>query len=101
MTGIVVEDGRVGGIRLADGREIRAPLVISNADVRQVWYLPSTDGLLSHDQYLLLADYADCVKCHERVGVAHRDEETWTRMSILDAARFFVDRTTREYFEAI
>ena len=31
---ILVEDGRAQGIRLADGTELRAPVVISNADAR-------------------------------------------------------------------
>jgi phytoene desaturase len=31
---IIVEDGRVAGVELAGGREVRAPIVISNADAR-------------------------------------------------------------------
>jgi prolycopene isomerase len=31
---ILLQDGRVGGVRLEDGRELRAPVVISNADAR-------------------------------------------------------------------
>jgi len=34
---IVVEDGRVSGVRLADGREIQAAVVISNADAIQTF----------------------------------------------------------------
>jgi phytoene desaturase len=34
---IVVEDGHVAGVRLGDGREIQAPVVISNADAIQTF----------------------------------------------------------------
>jgi phytoene desaturase len=34
---ILIEDGRAHGVRLADGREIRAPVVVSNADARHTF----------------------------------------------------------------
>jgi phytoene desaturase len=34
---IIVEDGRVSGVKLDDGREIQAPVVISNADATQTF----------------------------------------------------------------
>ena len=37
VTRIMVEDGHVTGVTLADGRQIRAPLVISNADATQTF----------------------------------------------------------------
>src|SRR6266542_3877977 len=37
VTRIVVEDGRVSGVELEDGRTIRAPLVVSNADARHTF----------------------------------------------------------------
>jgi phytoene desaturase len=37
VTGIGVKDGRVSGVTLADGREIRADLVVSNADATQTF----------------------------------------------------------------
>jgi prolycopene isomerase len=37
VTKIDVDGGRVRGIRLADGTEVRAPVVISNADARQTY----------------------------------------------------------------
>ncbi|MBN8246357.1 MAG: glycogen/starch/alpha-glucan phosphorylase, partial [Verrucomicrobia bacterium] len=61
---------------------------------------PLVDGLLQHDPYLLLADYASYVACQERVGLAYRDARSWVRMSILNVARsghFSSDRTIREY----
>ena len=63
-------------------------------------FRPLIDGLLHQDPYLLLADFQSYVECQEKVADAYRDEERWTRMSILNTARsgkFSSDRTIREY----
>ncbi|MCK7577401.1 MAG: glycogen/starch/alpha-glucan phosphorylase [Chromatiales bacterium] len=60
--------------------------------------------LLDHDEYLLLADYQSYIDCQDRVSAAYRDQERWTRMSILNVARmgkFSSDRSIREYCEKI
>jgi len=52
------------------------------------------------DEYLHLADYQSYVDCQEQVATAYRDQENWTRMSILNVARmgkFSSDRTIQEY----
>jgi starch phosphorylase len=52
------------------------------------------------DDYLLFADFASYLECQQRVALAHLDAESWTRMSILNAARmskFSSDRAVREY----
>ena len=62
------------------------------------------DHLLYHDTYLLLADYASYVACQDKVSQAYRDQENWSRMSILNVARigyFSSDRSIREYCEKI
>ena len=67
-------------------------------------FRPLIDGILWHDQYMLLADYTGYCECQNRVGVAYRDEDNWTRMSILNTARagyFSSDRSIREYCEEI
>jgi starch phosphorylase len=67
-------------------------------------FRPLLDNLLYHDPYLLLADYQSYVDCQDRVGDAWRDQERWTRMSILNVARsgkFSSDRTIREYCDEV
>ena len=67
-------------------------------------FKPIVDSLLYQDQYMLLADYQAYIECQERVSSAYKDQEHWTRMSILNAARmgkFSSDRTIREYAEEI
>ena len=61
-------------------------------------------NLLEKDKYMVLADYADYVKCQERVSAIYRDCEEWTRKSILNVAsmgKFSSDRTIKEYAEDI
>jgi starch phosphorylase len=67
-------------------------------------FRPLVDSLLADDPYLLLADFRSYVDCQERAGRAWLDQEAWTRMSILNAARagkFSSDRAIREYCREI
>ena len=63
-------------------------------------FRPLTQGLLSHDYYMLLADFRDYIRTQERVDAAYRDRSAWVRKAILNVARagkFSSDRTIREY----
>ncbi len=63
-------------------------------------FRPLLDSLLYHDPYLLFADYQSYIDCQDRAALAHRDQEQWSRMSILNAARigkFSSDRSIHEY----
>ena len=61
---------------------------------------PLVNSLLTSDEYMLLADYQSYIDCQDRVSAAYKDQDTWTRMSILNVARigkFSSDRSIREY----
>ena len=63
-------------------------------------FKPLVDELLNQDQYMLLADYQSYIDCQDRVSETWRDQNLWTRMSILNVARigkFSSDRSIQEY----
>ncbi|GAB4380044.1 MAG: glycogen/starch/alpha-glucan phosphorylase [Elainellaceae cyanobacterium] len=67
-------------------------------------FKPLMDGLLYDDQYMLLADYQSYIECQEQVSQAYRNQDHWTRMTILNVARmgkFSSDRSIRDYCEGI
>jgi len=61
---------------------------------------PLVTSLLNQDDYMLLADYQSYIDCQDRVSEAYKDQDAWTRMSILNVARmgkFSSDRSIRDY----
>ena len=69
---------------------------VGNNDLFQ----PIVNSLLDQDPYLVLADFQSYLECQYQVAKAFRDQEQWTRMSILNVARmgkFSSDRSIREY----
>ncbi len=65
---------------------------------------PLVQSLLSQDEYMLFADYQSYIDCQDSVGLAYRDIDHWTRMSILNVARigkFSSDRAIRDYCSEI
>ncbi len=63
-------------------------------------FAPLIDSLMGRDEYLLFADFASFMDCQEKVSKAYKDQENWSRMSILNVARmgkFSSDRSIREY----
>ncbi|MGC1299127.1 MAG: glycogen/starch/alpha-glucan phosphorylase, partial [Alloacidobacterium sp.] len=105
-------------LKLLDGYHPRA-IYESNADLRDVidglgsgqfsrgdpnLFRPLLNELLDRDTYLLLADYQSYIECQDRVSETYRDQEKWSRMAILNAARmgkFSSDRSIREYSQNI
>jgi starch phosphorylase len=68
-------------------------------------YKPLIDALLrGGDHFLLLADYADYIRCQEEVDRTYRDRNEWTRRAILNVAnmgKFSSDRTIHDYARQI
>ncbi|MGP0127697.1 MAG: glycogen/starch/alpha-glucan phosphorylase [cyanobacterium endosymbiont of Rhopalodia musculus] len=67
-------------------------------------FQPIVGPLMSHDPYMLMADYQSYIDAQEAVNHAYCDHEKWTDMSILNSARmgkFSSDRTIREYCKEI
>ena len=67
-------------------------------------FLPLLDSLLVEDPFMVMADFAAYVQCQEHVSRTYEDQDRWTRISILNAARigrFSADRTISEYAQQI
>lgn len=67
-------------------------------------FRPLVDNLLQQDPFLVLADYAAYVACHDYIDGVWHDPEDWTRRAILNTAasgKFSSDRAVREYCEKI
>jgi len=80
---------------IADGR-------FSHGDTEV--FAPLISNLSDHDHFLVLADYADYIRCQDEVSRTWVDTPTWTRKSILNSARsgkFSSDRPITEYCDEI
>ncbi len=63
-------------------------------------FKPLVDSLLYEDKYMLMADYQSYLDCQENVNRLWKNQELWTRVSLLNVARmgkFSSDRAIREY----
>jgi glycogen phosphorylase len=67
-------------------------------------FRPLVENLLDYDPFLLLADYQSHIDTRERVNPLWRDQQAWTRQSILNTARmgkFSSDRSIRDYCDRV
>jgi starch phosphorylase len=65
---------------------------------------PLVNDLLSNDPFLLLADYQAYIDSQDKVSDLWRNQQAWTRTSILNVARmgkFSSDRSIRDYCEQV
>jgi len=67
-------------------------------------FAPLVDSLLGYDRFLALADYQSYVDEQDRVEIAYRDTDKWTRSAVLNVARsgfFSSDRSIQDYLDRI
>ena len=60
--------------------------------------------LLYKDRFMVLADYQTYIEAQDRVEAAYADQESWSRMAILNVARtgfFSSDRSIQDYLDRI
>jgi starch phosphorylase len=96
--GYRLRDRYEGDPELRDVLDALAAGELSGGD-REV-FRPIVENLLHQDPFLVLADYRAYVDAQAEVEAAWRDEERWTRASILNTARagrFSSDRSIRDY----
>jgi len=113
--GLTVEEAAA---RRRDGYDPRA-VYEANAELRAVLdmigrgvfspdepdrFRPIVDGLLQHDPFLVLADFADYLACQARIETLFRDPANWARSAILNVAHMgglSSDRAVRDYATTI
>ena len=67
-------------------------------------FKPLYDSLLWHDNYMVLADFADYLFTQDKVSEEFKDQKIWTKKSIINTAnsgKFSSDRTIKEYCDDI
>lgn len=67
-------------------------------------FKPIYDTLVYEDKYMLMADFDAYVNCHQKLHEEYKNQQNWTRKSILNVARigkFSSDRTISQYAEEI
>jgi glycogen phosphorylase len=65
---------------------------------------PLVNDLIWHDPFMLLADYQAYIDSQDRVSDLWRNQQAWTRASILNVARmgkFSSDRSIRDYCQQV
>jgi starch phosphorylase len=92
-----------GNKEIKDVIEALSDGCFSNGD--ESLFQPLVESLMDrHDPYLLLLDLESYIECQNWVSDMFLDEDSWTRMAILNVARmgkFSTDRTIRQYAEEI
>jgi glycogen phosphorylase len=67
-------------------------------------FRPILNTLLNGDRYMVLADYADYIRCQDEVAKVYQQKKAWTKMAIMNVARsgkFSSDMTVAKYAQQI
>ncbi len=67
-------------------------------------FQPIIEGLMGYDYYCLFADYASYIKAQKKIDNLYKNQDEWTKKSILNCARigkFSSDRSIKEYAQKI
>ncbi|WP_425956619.1 glycogen/starch/alpha-glucan phosphorylase [Xylanimonas sp. McL0601] len=65
---------------------------------------PIVSNLLYEDRFMVLADFQSYMDAQERVDTAYRDQDAWSRSTVLNVARsgfFSSDRSMQDYLDRI
>nr|CAA59464.1 alpha-glucan phosphorylase [Spinacia oleracea] len=83
---------------------VRSGVFGSNSYDELLGSLEGNEGFGRADYFLVGKDFPSYVECQEQVDQAYRDQQKWTRMSILNTAgsfKFSSDRTIHQYAKDI
>lgn len=93
---------------ITDDTELRAVIDLINSGHfsknEPDLFRPITNELFQKDEYMLCADYRLYINCQNQISSIYRNQEQWTKMSILNVARmgkFSSDRAIYEYCQDI
>jgi len=101
-SGFNPQDDYLADIELKSAIDLIGSGLFSHGDTQM--FRPLLDNLLQQDPFMVLADYRSYVDCQDEVGLAFRDNDHWSRMSILNVARigkFSSDRSIQDYCQRI
>ncbi len=112
LTAEEVQAVRHGGYRPMDYRDADPELKRILSQIGKGFFSPEEPGrhwaiaenLSKQDPFLVLADYADYIRCQGEVEQLYRDPEEWTRRALLSVARmgfFSSDRTVTDYLRKV
>lgn len=77
---------------------------INNHGINGTMYPEIASTILQHDPYMVMADFADYRKFHNKIVDAYKDKEHWNKMSLMNisgAGIFSADRAIDDYAKNI
>ena len=80
--------------------ELRAVIEFIQQGINGKQFPEIGNGILYHDPYMVLADFADYRNAQKKIDTLWADREKWNRMSLINiagAGRFAADRAVNDY----